>query len=181
MNRGGPLSIPRIDRAIVPAYAKTSAFTNQNTLPIPKNTMNPKSLLCLLVAAAVAIPALAGDFPKGSPHFVATKAEALAAAKENGKPVVMVFSAAWCPPCQAMKNGVYPSKEVTEFHDKFNWAYIDVDVETNAKDAQAYGVEGIPHIQFTDATGKSIDKQVGSASPSAFSKTLSKVLKKAGS
>tara|TARA_R110002049_G_scaffold152822_1_gene316937 strand:- start:193 stop:627 length:435 start_codon:yes stop_codon:yes gene_type:complete len=140
-----------------------------------------KSTLILLVAGLLALPLLASDFPSGSPKFMSTSKEALAAAKENGKPVVMVFSASWCPPCQAMKNGVYPSKEVKEYQDKFNWAYIDVDVESNADAAREFGVEGIPHIQFTDASGQAIDKQVGSSSPRDFAKTLSKVLKKAGS
>lgn len=142
--------------------------------------MNPKSFLVLL-AAAIAVPVLAGDFPSGSPKFSASKSEAMAAAKENGKPVVMVFSAAWCPPCQAMKNGVYPSKEVQEYHEKFNWAYLDVDDRSNHPAARAYNVGTIPHIQFTDAAGKALDKQVGSSSPSSFGKTLAKVLKKADS
>lgn len=143
--------------------------------------IQPRNILIVFAAALLAIPVLAGDFPKGSPKFASSAQDALAAAKENGKPVVMVFSAAWCPPCQSMKNGVYPSKEVQKYHDQFNWAYIDVDVEANGESARGYGVQGIPHIQFTDASGNAIDKQVGASSPSAFGKTLDKILKKADS
>lgn len=138
-----------------------------------------KTLLTLLLTA-VTITALAGDFPKGSPDFKHSAATALSAGKKAGKPVILVFSAAWCPPCQAMKKDVYPSAAVKEFHDKFIWAYLDVDDQSNNRAAEKAGVSGIPHIQFLDASGKEISKQVGGSSPESFAKTLKGVLEKAG-
>lgn len=128
---------------------------------------------------AVASFSLASDFPEGSPTFVSTLAEAKTKAKAEGKPVIAVYSAVWCPPCQAMKKNVYPSKEVKKFHDKFVWAYIDTDEKSNAADAEKAGVTGIPHIQFLDKDGKEIGKQVGGTSPDDFVNTLEKMLKKA--
>lgn len=134
--------------------------------------------LILTLAALAALPLLAADFPAGSPKFLTSHDAALKEAEKTGKPVILVFSAVWCPPCQAMKKSVYPSKEVKPFHDKFVWAYLDTDVESNGAAAGKYGVEGIPHIQFLDSKGKPIDKQVGSSSPDAFAKTLQSVAKK---
>lgn len=134
--------------------------------------------LGLLAACSIA---LAGDFPKGSPTFETKLSSALAKAKAEGKPVIAVFSAVWCGPCQVMKKEVYPSAEVKKYHDKFVWAYLDTDIEANNKDAEKFGVSGIPHIQFLDKNGKSVEKQVGSTSPDDFAKTLKGVLKKAGS
>lgn len=133
----------------------------------------------LLLLAALALPALAADFPKGSPKFLTSYAAAVAAAKAENKPVVMVFSAVWCPPCQVMKKSVYPSKEVTPLHDKFVWAYLDTDVEANAAAAQKHKVSGIPHIEFLSPKGKSLGNQVGSSSPAEFAGTLEKILAKA--
>jgi thiol:disulfide interchange protein len=134
--------------------------------------------IILLLAALVAVPLIAKDFPKNSPKFEKSFRSAMSDAKKTGKPVVLVFSASWCPPCQEMKNNVYPSKEVQEFHDKFVWAYLDVDDNSNEKAGKTYGVSGIPHIQFVDSEGKAIDKQIGSNSPDAFAKTLASVLGK---
>ncbi len=134
--------------------------------------------LILTLAALAALPLLAADFPKGSPKFLTSHDAALKEAAASGKPVILVFSAAWCPPCQAMKKSVYPSKEIKPFHDKFVWAYLDTDVEANAAAASKYGVEGIPHIEFLSSNGKSAGKQVGSSSPDDFAKTLEGVLKK---
>lgn len=103
----------------------------------------------------------------------------MTAAKKTGKPVILVFSAAWCPPCQAMKHDVYPSAAVKRLQDKFVWAYLDVDDERNESAASKYGVNGIPHIEFLNADGKEIDKQVGGTSPEAFARTLESVLAKA--
>ncbi|MBK8091171.1 MAG: thioredoxin family protein [Verrucomicrobiaceae bacterium] len=139
-----------------------------------------KKLLTLLLAAAT-ITSLASDFPKGSPTFKSSATSAINAAKKEGKPVILVFSAAWCPPCQAMKKDVYPSAAVKAYHDKFVWAYLDVDDGSNRRAAEKAGVSGIPHIQFLDAQGNEIGKQVGGNSPEAFAKTLESMLAKAGS
>jgi thioredoxin-related protein len=136
-----------------------------------------KKLITLLFAAA-AVTVIAGDFPKGSPDFKTISTSALKAAEKEGKPVVMVFSASWCPPCQAMKNDVYPSDAVKAYHDKFVWAYLDVDEASNEKISQKFGVQGIPHIQFLDSAGNPITNQVGGTTPEEFAKALADVLAK---
>lgn len=123
----------------------------------------------------------AADFPKGSPQFTANYAAALKAGQDTGKPVVLIFSAVWCPPCQANKRNVYPSDAVKPFHDKFVWAYLDADDKDNVTAMQKYGVTGIPHIQFLDKEGKPLDTAVGGTSPEEFAKTLGATLKKSGS
>lgn len=143
----------------------------------PMKTLIKSLSLAILAACSVA---LASDFPKGSPAFETKLSTALEKAKAEGKPVIAVFSAVWCGPCQMMKKEVYPSAEVKKFHDQFIWAYLDTDEAANEADASKYGVSGIPHIQFLDKNGKPVDKQVGSSSPDDFAKTLKGVLKKAG-
>ena len=143
--------------------------------------MNRRTIFALCAACLsvfTPVSSTAGDFPKGSPDFERSYAAALKKAKESGKPLVVVFSATWCPPCQSNKKNVYPSEPVKVFHDKFIWAYLDTDDETSAKTAKEFGVSGIPHIQFVDKDGKSIDKMVGGSSPEEFAKTLTGILAK---
>ncbi|HEX2746892.1 MAG TPA: thioredoxin family protein [Verrucomicrobiales bacterium] len=147
--------------------------------------MNRRSILTLAVAAFaglfVARSSFAGhDFPEGSPKFETKYKSALAEAKKTGKPIIAVFSATWCGPCQANKKNVYPSAEVKPFHDKFVWVYLDVDEAGNKKAAEEFQVSSIPHIQFLNKDGKAIDKQIGGSTPAGFAKTLEGVLAKAG-
>ncbi len=141
--------------------------------------MKAISKFLALAAIFAATTSFAADFPKGSPKFETSLKSALSEAEKTGKPVIAVFSAVWCGPCQDMKKNVYPSDAVKAYHDKFVWAYLDTDEASNAKAGEKYGVSGIPHIQFLDKSGKALDKQVGSSSAEDFAKTLEGVLSKA--
>src|SRR5688572_3498429 len=143
--------------------------------------MNRRTLLTVAAVALAGIfisrPSLAkDDFPAGSPKFETDYKTALAAAAKSGKPLIVVFSASWCPPCQANKKKVYPAAAVKPYHDKFVWAYLDTDVEANSKVFQGFGGKGIPHIQFLSKAGKSIDTQIGGTTAEAFVKKLDAVL-----
>lgn len=144
--------------------------------------MKRSRFLSLLVTLGLgtfsALNSAASDFPKGSPTFVTGYDAALKAAKTSGKPIIAIFSASWCPPCQANKQNVYPSSEVKPFHEKFVWAYLDADEEANVPAMKKFGVSGIPHIQFLDAKGASVGKLIGGSSPKAFRKELESILKK---
>lgn len=134
--------------------------------------------MAVLIGLVLASPmrGSAADFPEGSPTFALSYAEAAKLAKETGKPMLLVFSADWCGPCQRNKNEVYPSAPVQPLHDAFVWAYLDVDQKANEQAAEAFGVNGIPHIQFVNAEGtKSLHQVIGSSSPRAFARTLKKV------
>ena len=118
-------------------------------------------------------------FPAGSPSFGLNYQAALDLGKKANKPIVLVFSAKWCVPCQSMKKSVYHSKEVTPLHDKFVWAYLDIDEEANASAAQKYNVDIIPHIQFLSPQGKELGSSVGGTSAREFAGILGTVLSKA--
>ncbi len=138
-----------------------------------------KVLSTILALLAISATAFGAGFPKGSPKFHTDYNAAMKMAQEKKKPLLVVFSATWCPPCQANKRDVYPSSAVKPFHDDFVWVYLDTDVKKNVAIAQKFAVSGIPHIQFVNSNGKSIDQSVGGTSPKSFAKKLGKVLKKA--
>lgn len=90
---------------------------------------------------------------KGAPEFASDFLEAKKKARAEEKPLIVIFSATWCPPCQHMKRVVYPSSEITPFHEQFVWAYLDADLEANRALMHEYGVHGIPHIALHDSEG----------------------------
>jgi thiol:disulfide interchange protein len=147
--------------------------------------MNRRSILSLVAAAFAGLisctPTQAkGDFPAGSPAFQTDYKAALATAAKEGKPLLVVFSATWCGPCQVNKKKVYPSKAVIPYHDKFVWAYLDTDDEANAAVFKKFSSEGsIPFIQFLSKSGKAIDSHLGQSTPDAFAAKLKAVLEKA--
>jgi thiol:disulfide interchange protein len=138
-----------------------------------------KPLLILTVSVFTSL-LNAADFPAGSPKFSTSHDAVTQAAKENGKPAIIVFSASWCGPCQEMKKNVYPSAEVKPLQDKFNWAYLDIDVPSNQKVFEGLKLESVPYILFVDARGKKIDFQDGGVeTPREFATKLENVLKMA--
>lgn len=142
---------------------------------------HPVIVLTTLLLAILCRPLLAADAPAGSPNFIHSYNDALAEAKKTGKPALLIFSASWCPPCQAMKRDVYPSAAVKPFHDKFVWAYLDADAKENEKPMTEFRISGIPFIKFLSADGKSLGSQTGGSTPEAFAVMLQSMLTRAAS
>lgn len=81
--------------------------------------------------------------------------EALARAAQSDKPILIDFTASWCPPCQVMKREVWPSPEVVSLVEKgFVPVLLDIDLPENQAVAQKYGVTSIPSIIVVDARGQ---------------------------
>ncbi len=145
--------------------------------------------LLLLVAAATAALCLAATSggskggkmqDKGGPVFETRLATAFEAAKAEGKPLVVVFSAKWCPPCQEMRREVYPSAQIQPYHDKFVWAYIDAAEPRNRPDIERAGVGPLPDLRFLDKDGRVVGHHIGPLDSAGLEKQLRKALKKSG-
>jgi thiol:disulfide interchange protein len=147
--------------------------------------MNRRSLIVLAAASLCGLfftlPSTAADeFPAGSPKFETSYKAALSEAKKSGKPLIAIFSASWCAPCQVNKKKVYPSAQVKPYHDKFVWAYLNADEPANQAILKQYSAKGeIPHIQFFDKNGNPLGSEGATTAP-AFAKTLAGILAKSG-
>ena len=65
---------------------------------------------------------------------------AIEATKNGGKPLVIDFTATWCPPCQRI--GPIFAAKATEYADSLVLKKVDVDA--NAEAAQAAGIQCMP-------------------------------------
>ena len=95
-----------------------------------------------------------GDAPVSTIDWRKDFVLAMAEARESEKPLLLVFSASWCPPCIVMKQEVWPDPDVSEVvKNGFVPLHIDVDDKRDAAIAARYGIRGIPAVLIIDANG----------------------------
>lgn len=76
---------------------------------------------------------------------------------ENGRPMIVDFSATWCPPCKQLKP-IF-EKLAEEFKGRID--FVTVDVDENPELSQAYGVQSIPMLVFLNKDGQIQQSLVG--------------------
>jgi protein disulfide-isomerase len=71
--------------------------------------------------------------------------------RENGKSVLVYFTATWCGPCQRMKSTTFADAEVDAALQQFVAVKVDIDAEPGL--AREFGVSSIPHFVILSPAG----------------------------
>lgn len=142
----------------------------------------PAMLGIMLIVGAlwVAQPGvLAG---KGEVNMLPASKAAIEQATQQGKPVMLVFSADWCPFCRQLERETLTDGEVARLAQQFVVFRVDMTSsslppETTAL-AKKYGADGLPTVAFIDSRGAWVQDLtlVGYEPPRAFAQRMRRVL-----
>ena len=91
-------------------------------------------------------------------------------------PVVLLFTADWCPICQRIKEPFHKISKNKNFTDI---RFIIVDVETGNQIARKYKINSIPHIKYIQkGTGNIVAEKIGAKDNQIFKKSVSSDIEK---
>jgi thiol-disulfide isomerase/thioredoxin len=93
--------------------------------------------------------------------------QALAAAKKDGKVVMIDFFTTWCGPCKRLDKVTWADADVQKWLGEKTVA-LKIDAEKEAKLADRFDVHAYPTIVFVKADGTKIDAIVGFKPPPEF-------------
>ena len=122
--------------------------------------------ICLSMLLLVSCGTATSD--KTNKSDTLTNEESVSDVKVTGLPVIMDFSATWCPPCQQFKPIFEDAKD--RYFGQIEFKTIDVDAEKEL--AQQFNITSIPAIVFIDAEGNEINRIIGFTDKDSFDKAI---------
>jgi thiol:disulfide interchange protein DsbD len=139
-----------------------------------------------LIAAVVLLVMPGGPFRAALAHdgveWEAFSEERIARAKDEGRPVMIDFSAEWCIPCRELDHKTFTDEAVIEYSEGFVRLKMDLTTIDGEKKRikRDFGVRGVPTIIFLDTSGeeKSAARVTGFIGPDLFLERMKGVYKK---
>lgn len=143
---------------------------------------NGRASIVWIVAVLLVMAAWAGAFAlRGSgekeviPGWADGMPAGLALAEDADKPMVLLFTAGWCGPCQSLKKNELANNDV---HNALMAGYVPVQIDLtdqsprnpNMEVAQRYGIEFLPTVVVTTPEGDVIEKHIGKHTAPWFSR-----------
>lgn len=84
--------------------------------------------------------------------------DALAEAREAGKPVILYWGAVWCPPCNQMKVGLFKDPAFIAETQNFVPVYLDGDTEGAQRWGERFGISGYPTVIVLSPDGTEVTR-----------------------
>ncbi|HZZ71939.1 MAG TPA: thioredoxin family protein [Pirellulales bacterium] len=113
--------------------------------------------------APAAGPAAAqSDIARGELAFTTDLAQGLSTAQQDGKPLLVFFTARQCHFCHEMARESFTNRQVISLSQQFVCVLVDADTQPDL--CQRYQVRGFPTIQFISPRGVPLNRVVGKRS-----------------
>jgi len=116
-----------------------------------------RAIVITVIGIVCSVPAAAQD---GTIQWYKDLRQAISAARQSNKPIMIEFWADWCTPCKVMETEVYTDPRVASgLTQKMVSVRIHFDIQKDL--VRQYNVEAIPNIVFTDSWGTELARHRG--------------------
>ena len=142
---------------------------NDDSIP-PRKPLTPWLILALAVLAAAA-PFLLVQVGEDIIAWQDDVDEALTQARTSGKPVLIDFTADWCPPCRTMKKVVFSKENVKRFVES-NFIPVQLDLSKKNEKTAAIGmrfrIQYLPTMLILAPDGTELRRESGGMGEEGF-------------